>query len=310
MAHDQPSLEVVPPPVAPPQDSPYEPCDTCGNPLDERQRYCVSCGGRRRHSHDPAARFLAEATRHRRTRVLAAATPSARRRGATSAATAALIAVIPAALGAGVLIGRSSGGGDGKLIAALRAEKAPVIAYSGAGTGAATSASTGVPSTGVTPPASTFKLAHGYAVELGTLGVGTSQSAAARTEQADRSKGAGAVGVIAQSDFSVSPRPPAGDYVIYAGSYTTRAAAEAALAKLKGKFAGARVIAVSRSRGSSAGGAGKVVSRTRFGAAHQVGTGAPSQQQLSQGSQVANQDSHSTGKAASGAGLPDVVVVP
>lgn len=312
MAHDHPSLEVLPPPAAPPQDSPYAPCDTCGNPLDEPQRYCVWCGARRRHANDPAARFLAEATRRRRTTVVATDSAVTHRRGAGSAATVALIAVIPLALGAGVLIGRSSGGGDGKLIAALRAEKAPVIQYSGsaAGSGGVTSASTGASGSGVSGPASTFKLSHGYTVELGTLGAGTSRSSAAKAEQADRAKGAGSVGVIAPSDFSVKPSPPAGDYVLYAGSYTTRAAAEHALAKLKGKFPGAKVIAVSKSGGAQAAGAGKVVTRTRYGSAHQVTTGAPSKQQLSQGAQVANQDSHSTGKAASGAGLPDVVVVP
>jgi len=53
-----------------------------------------------------------------------------------------------------------------------------------------------------------------------------------------------------------------------------------------------------------------VLTRTRYGAAHQITSYRPSARNLQQGAQVASQDSHSTGKAASGAGLPDVVAVP
>jgi hypothetical protein len=211
-------------------------------------------------------------------------------------------------LGAGVLIGRSSAGGDGKLIAALQAQKAPVIEYSGtaAGTGAPV---TDVANASTTRPVSTFTLADGYAVQLGTLPAGTDQAQAAKAERADEAKGVRAVGLIAQSDFRVTPSPSPGDYVIYAGSYETKRAAEQALVKLKGKFPAAKVIEV-RALASSAKAGGRALTRTQYGTAHQVTNYKPSSSALSQGAQVANKDSHSTGTAASGAGLPDQVAIP
>jgi hypothetical protein len=290
--------------------SPYQPCDSCGAPLDEQQRYCVACGTRRRHANDPAARFLAAATRRQRTPSAATAHGVARGRRSASLATAALIAVIPLALGAGVLIGRSSAGGDGKLIAALKAQKAPVIEYSGTARPPAASSVQAV-STASARPVSTFKLSHGYAIELSTLPASTTRTVATKAEQAATAKGAPAVGLIAQSDFTVKPSPPAGAYVIYSGSYSTAQAAQRGLSKLKQKFPGAQVIIIkSVTMASSSSVGGKVLSRTHFGTAHQVTSYKPTAAALSQGSAVAKQDSHSTGKAASGVGLPDVVAVP
>jgi len=308
MSDEQPTLQAVPAPAGLPEPSPYQPCDNCGAPLDERQRYCVACGTRRKHARDPAARFLAAATTRGRRSAASASPGMVHKRGSKSAATAIAVAVIPLVLGAGVLIGRSSAGGDGKLIAALQAQKAPVIEYSGAaaGTGAAV---TDVASASTTPPVSTFALAHGYAVQLGTLRAGTDQADAAKAEHADEAQGASAVGLIAQSDFRVTPSPSPGDYVIYAGSYQTKTAAEHALVKLKRKFAAAKVIEV-RALASSAKAAGRALTRTQFGTAHQVTNYKPSPSALRQGSQIANQDSHSTGTAASGAGLPDQVAIP
>lgn len=326
IGHDRPSLEpstgepTAPPAAAPsasaPEShtSPYQPCDTCGSPLDERQRYCVACGTRRKHANDPAARFLSAATRRRRSS--ASGAPVARRRsGSTSLATAAGIALIPLALGAGVLIGRSSAGGDSKLIAALHAEKAPVIQYTGGGgagaasTGATSSSAAPAATTPANPPTSTFKLSRGYVVQLGTLPSSSSQSAATRAEKADQSKGATGLGVVAQSGFTLTPSPPSGDYVIYSGSYSSKSEAARALAKLKGKFPSAKVVEV-QAIGSSSKGAGKPLTKTRYGTAHQVTGYKPSSQALAQGSQAAQHDSHSTGTTASGAGLPDQVAVP
>jgi SPOR domain len=312
---DQPRLEAVPPPTDRATDSPYQPCDDCGAPLDERQRYCVACGARRRHSDDPAARFLAVATRRRRasgagTGATAATTASAAAHGRRSAplAIAAAIAAVPLALGAGVVIGRSSSGGDGTLIAALRAEKAPVIQYTGAGA-VPTGGRAAVASADTTPPSSAFALSHGYTVQLGTLPSGTTQPAATSAERADRAKGAAGVGVIALANFRLTPSPSSGAYVIYSGSYSTRAAAQHALSKLKGSFPRAKVVEV-KATSSSAGTGGKVLTRTHFGTAHQVTNYKPTPSSLAQGAQVAKKDSHATGQAASGAGLPDVVAVP
>jgi hypothetical protein len=230
-------------------------------------------------------------------------------------ATAAGIALIPLALGAGVLIGRSSAGGDSKLIAALHAEKAPVIQYTGGGgagaasTGATSSSAARAATTSASPPTSTFKLSRGYVVQLGTLPSSSSQSAATRAEKADQSKGATSLGVVAPSGFTLTPTPPSGDYVIYSGSYSSKSEAARALAKLKGKFPSAKVVEV-QAIGSSSKGTGKPLTKTRYGTAHQVTGYKPSSQALAQGSQAAQHDSHSTGTTASGAGLPDQVAVP
>jgi hypothetical protein len=314
MAHDYPPLTAAPLPADPDQGqqassqdqqaSSHQPCDTCGAPLDERQRYCLACGARRKHTDDPAARFLAAATRRRR---IAPAVPGAAGAGRRSAplAIAAAVAAIPLALGVGVLVGRSSGGGDGKLIAALRAEKAPVIQYSGTGGTAATA--TAAPKAAV--PVSTFALSKGYAVELGTLPSGTSAASAKSALQADKSKGASGAALLSQSTYTVTPSPPSGAYVLYAGSYSTRAAAEKALGRFKHHFPGAKVVEIQSAANASTGG-GKVLAKTVYGSAHQVAGFKPTSQSLKQGAQVAQQDSHDTGKAASGAGLPDVVSVP
>lgn len=308
--HDHPTLEETQVPAAPGAPTSYQQCDSCGSPVDESQRYCVVCGTRRRHSNDPAARFMSEGTKRRRaTASPAAVSAGARPRRSASLASAALITLIPVALGAGVLIGRSSGGGDANLIAALKAQKAPVIQYSGSApaSGSATRLAAG---TAVAAPVSSFSGSSGYAVELGTLPAGTSRAAAASAERADRAKGATALGLISLSQFSVKPRPPSGAYVIYSGHYSSAQAARSALAKLKKSFPKATVIEIKSLSASSAAGAGKVLTKTRYGTAHQVTSYKPSAAALKQGESVAAKDSHSTGKTASGVGLPDVVAVP
>lgn len=308
--------EAATPPPEASAPSPYQPCDSCAAPLDDRQRYCVVCGERRKHADDPAARFLSTASGRRRTAATATPSGTGRRRGTASLATAAMIAVIPVTLGAGVLIGRSSAGGDSKLIAALHAQKAPVIEYSGsapASSGAAGSAGAGRPtatgSVHTTHPTSTFSLQRGYAVELGTLPSGSSQSDASKVEKSDEAKGASAVGIIAQSDFTVTPSPPGGAFVVYSGVYPSHSAADQALVRLKRRFPAAKVVKVV-SNAAAAKGAGKVLTKTNYGSAHQVTGYKPNNSALQQGGQVAQQDSHDTGKAASGSGLPDVVAVP
>jgi hypothetical protein len=303
----EPFVEKSEPAGGAPKTVSYDPCDSCGAPLDERQRYCVGCGTRRKHAEYPAARFLAAATR--RERSAAAGVPlAARRRQRASLATVALIAAIPIAVGVGVVVGRSSSGGDGKLIAALRAQKATVIQYSGS-PGAGTSAAAGASAGTSTRLTSDFPLQRGFSVELKALPARTGQAAADRAERAARAAGASAVGLIAQKDFRLSPKPPAGDYVVYSGDYKTKTAAQSALGRLKRKFPGAVVIEVSSAAGSAAA-SPHALTHTSFGTAHQVTGFKPSAQALAQGSQVAKQDSHSTGRAASGAGLPDQVAVP
>lgn len=289
----------------------YEPCVGCGAPLDERQRYCLACGTRRRNANDPAARFLSTATRRQRNPAVAPRSGAAPRRRGASLATALAIAAIPAALGVGVLIGRSSNNNDASLLAAVKADRSPVVLSSnnsGAATGSSAAASASDSGGGVSHPASTYSLTRGYAVQLSTLPSSTTAAAAAKVERADRAKGAPSVGVIAQSDFQVNPHPPAGAYVVYSGAYSSQSVAQDALKKIKHSFPAAKVISV-RSH-SAAAVAAPVLSKTHFGSAHRVSSYKPSSSALSQGANVAKQDSHTTGKAASGSGLPDVVAVP
>ncbi len=288
----------------------YEPCVGCGSPLDERQRYCVACGTRRRDANDPAARFLSAATRRRRSPAAAAGSSSVPRRRSATLATGLAVAAIPAALGIGVLIGRSSNSSDANLLAAVRAERSSVVESSATpGATAAGSSSASGSAASVSHPVNTFTLSRGYAVELSTLSGSSTAAAASKVERADRGKGAPGVGVIARSDYQVSPRPSAGAYVIYSGAYSSQAAAQSALSHIRRAFPQAKVISV-RSRSASAGASGPVLSKTHFGSAHQVSSYKPSSTSLSQGANVAKQDSHSTGKKASGSGLPDVVAVP
>jgi hypothetical protein len=115
--------------------SPWDVCDQCQSPLEPRQRYCVVCGSRRLHGDDPAARYLAEATRRARAGTPVATAPTARR--PTSLSTLAL-ALIPLAAALGVLAGRSQAPSDALIVDALKAQRAPVVNVTGAVGGAAT----------------------------------------------------------------------------------------------------------------------------------------------------------------------------
>jgi hypothetical protein len=160
--------------------------------------------------------------------------------------------------------------------------------------------------------ASSFSLQSGYAIELSTLpATGTTQAAVNGAEAAVRAKGATVVGLINQSDYSIKPTPPAGDYIVYSGQYKTQAEAEQALAKLKRAFPKALVIAVNSTSGS--GGAGAVLSSTNYGSFHSVvGIKPPSQTQLAAGAQatqkVASQINQSY--VNSQKGLPNEISVP
>ena len=266
--------------------APHTPCEHCGALLDEPQRYCLNCGTRRKHTSDPAARFLAGTSRRQK-----AAVARPVRDGSFSALTLGAILLVPLALAAGVLVGRSSSSPDAKLLSALRSPA--TAAGTTAGGGATPALEVG-----------NWSRSNGYTIELTDLPKGTSASSAARAEQSDKGKGAGAVGVLPTSGYQITPAP-GGAYIIYSGSYATAAAAGHALSGLKRKFPSARVLHVVTPTSNT-----KVVSRTQYGTAHQVVGYKPSSANLKQGAQIANQDAHSKGKQASGIGLPDVVSVP
>lgn len=288
----------APPPVA--ELPRYEQCGQCGAPVEKTQRYCVVCGFHRRHVDDPVSRYLMKATSQ--TRHAAGASP-ARRRRSTSLGAAVLLAVIPLAVGLGVLVGRSSSNGDDKLIAALRAQKPEVVTTGGIGAGtSATSAGT---------LASTFPLQDGYAVELQTLPGGSPSATVANAEQSAGSKGAPKVGLILQSDFKVTPAPSSGALVIYSGAYKSKGDADNALAKLSRSFNGAKVIHV-QSSGLSTAHAGQVLTKTQYGTAHQITGFHATNADLQQGAAVVKKIQQTQGKSYVDAqrGLPDQVSVP
>lgn len=303
MIPDQTDTATLPP--TEPRSVRYTPCEKCGAPLDEQQRYCLTCGTRRKHASDPAARFLAGASRRHKP-AGAVVGSSARGGGSISVLTLGAILLIPLALGLGVLVGHSSSSSpDSKLISALQADRAAGGGASGAGA-ASTTASGTSGSASPTLVVGNWTRSSGYAIELSSLPHSASSATAAKAEQADRSRGATAVGVLNTSAYHITPGP-SGGYVIYSGSYATSAAAGKALSALKKKFPSAQVIHVVIPAATSN---TKVVSRTQYGAAQNPVGYKPSAANLAQGAQVAAQDAHSKGKAASGAGLPDVVSVP
>jgi hypothetical protein len=281
----------------------HERCDQCSSPVDEAQRYCVVCGSRNKRAEDPVARYLAVATS--RSRAAKTARPAgARRRRLSGLGTAAVIAAIPLAVAVGVIVGRANSGGDSKLIAALRAQKAPVVTVTGGGAAASSDqASTTTPAV-----TSTFTLSKGYAVELRTLTVqGTSQATVASAEAAAKAKGATGVGVLNDTDFSVTPKPSADVYVVYSGQYKTKAEATAALAKLRRRFPSAVVIAVQTTAKSSST-SSSTASSTSPGQADVTAT----KKTLAQGTNEVKQISKATGKGYEQAqnSLPGVVSVP
>jgi hypothetical protein len=98
----------------------FEPCEECGAPMDPQQRYCVNCAARRGNGANPASRYFA--TMSKRARRLPAR-PAAKQSPSSRAAAVAFFALLPLAVGLGVVVGRSgSGSGDGSeaLLQALR----------------------------------------------------------------------------------------------------------------------------------------------------------------------------------------------
>jgi hypothetical protein len=298
-------LPAQPPPSEGAQPQPYETCDHCNAPVESSQRYCVVCGTRRKHVYDPAARFLSSATSRNRTGARAGRAPTGTRQRGPALWTAVVLALIPLAVVLGLLLGRSGNGQDAKLLAALRAQKPEVVNVGGG------AAAGGLSSATPASLSSDFSLQRGYAVELGTLAGSSTQSAASAAEKADRAKGATAVGLINQSDFTLTPKPPPGDYVIYSGQYKTQSEAQSALAKLKKAFHGAVVISVVAA--GSSGQSGAALNTTAYGTFHSlVGIKPPSRAQLNQGAaatkQVASQINQNY--VQSQKGLPNQISVP
>lgn len=290
----------------------YEQCERCGAAVDRTQRYCVSCGTRRRHVPDPAARYLSATTSRSRAASSTVAKSGATRRDRRSPGLglALALALFPLAVGLGVLVGRASTSGDDKLIAALRAQKPEVITTGGGGAATAATTASGSSSKAVAALTSNFPLQSGYAVQLQTLSASSSSSAVTKAEHAATTKGARHTGLILQRDFRVTPAPPSGAYVIYSGAYKTQADATAALAKLHQKFPAAKVIRVQPVAASAT--SGKVLAKTGYGSAHEVDGFKPGQAQLNAGAKAVQKIQQGAGKGYvdSQRGLPDQISVP
>jgi hypothetical protein len=129
-----------PPAPAPAAEAPIR-CEDCGAAVEAEQRYCVNCGAHRRVANDPAARYFSQATARTRATVAVRSARPEPRRGAGMVVGLAL-AVIPVAVGVGVVVGRSSNNNDDKLISALNHRAAATtVAAAPATTSAATQTS-------------------------------------------------------------------------------------------------------------------------------------------------------------------------
>lgn len=270
--------------------SSYATCEECGAPLDEKQRYCVSCGARRRDKGGPAVQYFANAGKRRRGPGKATGTSGAR------AAAVLFFVVLPIAVAIGVLVGKGNGNDNQDIADAIKN-----LQTNGGGTALASTAA-------ATPITSDWTLDKGYTVELKTLPQSSDQAAVDAAKKAATSQGATDVGVINPADFAVTPAPQGGGYVLYSRQFKTKAEATKAIAKLKPKFPGALVVAVKRNAG---GDQGQLVDKTAYGDVHKVEGFAPSAQKVASDTALVNQQAQKTGQnyVDSQKDLPDVIVV-
>jgi hypothetical protein len=269
----------------------YATCEDCGAPLDEKQRYCVSCGARRRDKGGPAVQYFAGAgKRGRRGTAKATGTSGAR------AAAVLFFVVLPIAVAIGVLVGKGNGNNDQDLADAIKN-----LQVNGTGSQLASTAA-------ATPVTSDWTLDKGYTVELKTLPAdGTDQAAVDSAKKDAMDQGATDVGIINTSEFTVTPAPAAGAFVLYSGQFKSKAEATKALGKLKAKFKDAQVVSVKK----NSSGEGQLVDKTAYGDVHKVEGFTPSAQKVASDTALVNEQSKKTGQSYvdSQKDLPDVIVV-
>jgi hypothetical protein len=210
-----------------------EPCTECGAALARDQRYCLTCGARRRGlgatlAGDPPRAAAASPPSEPRAAVVA------ERPWRLDAGLVAGVGCLLLALLVGVLIGRS-----GRTTAEPRAAAAPQVLTISA-------TPTATPTAGATAPVSFTSDwpagKRGFTVQLQTLPKsGTDAAAVAAAKQAATGKGAKDVGALDSDEHSSLP---GGRYVIYSGQYADRKAAQSALKGLKKDFPDAKVIEV------------------------------------------------------------------
>lgn len=113
----------------------FEPCEECGAPLDPQQRYCVNCAARRGNGANPSSRYFAAMSKKARRPL---SRPPAKAGPGSRAAAVAFFALLPVAVGLGVVVGRGDSGGDNEaLLRALRQQEAAVASTAGTATASA-----------------------------------------------------------------------------------------------------------------------------------------------------------------------------
>jgi hypothetical protein len=85
--------------------------------MDPQQRYCVNCAARRGNGANPASRYFATMSKRARRPL---ARPVAKPSPTSRAAAVAFFALLPLAVGLGVVVGRSGSGDNEALLQALR----------------------------------------------------------------------------------------------------------------------------------------------------------------------------------------------
>jgi SPOR domain len=300
--------------MTPPEESPattatrprWETCDGCGAPLDESQRYCVSCGARRPGAEDPASRWLASAAR--RKRGPGASSTGAPQRTTGNARLAVALTLIPVAAAIGVQVGR--GGTDDQVLDALKSQKAPVVqVVGGAGTGTAEAAE-------VTTVESDFPLDKGFGVKVATLPAdGTTQADVDAKIEELEGKGIKDLTLAGPEDYGVKPSQD-GAYVLVSGAFEKRAEADQALKKIKKKVPQAAVVELTAKGdgggGDGTGGGGKVIAKTEYGSARQLTGDKISEQDIEESKKALKHIVESKGKeyVEQQRNLPDTIVIP
>jgi hypothetical protein len=220
-------------------------CPNCGAALARDQRYCLNCGHRLT---EPRVDF------HHALGLSHEQPPTPPRERSwdqrIGLITLVAIAAVVVALGVGIVIGRGKGGSN-------TAQKPTIVTVAGGttpsptGSTAAAGSSPGQPVASITEDWRGSK--SGWTVELSSLDKSTAQASdvnAAKT--AASSKGAKGVGVL---DGDAHSGTPTGKYVIYAGDFSSKKAADAEQAKLKKSFPGALVLHV-QPKGAGSGSSG------------------------------------------------------
>jgi hypothetical protein len=240
-------------------------CASCGAPLAEDQRYCLQCGERIAPPSSvllggPPSAATATAAEAPTAQLTPPGYPPPGARGAfaenerrgNAVTVIAGVGVLLLAMGVGVLIGRSSASQPS-------APAAPAVISVASASPSGTTTATEAAFTSDWPAGKSA-----YTVELQTLATSATQvSAVEAAKTAASTKGAKSVGALKSDEFSSLP---AGNYIVYSGTYKKKAEAQKALAGLKQSFPAAKVIDVSAGAASSGTGSSSAAGASKSGA--------------------------------------------